>query len=190
MGKLPPIERDLGKRGLITPIPPLPQIVLPCAIGGVMLTLGVVDLAIDLSGDPALLTAWYSAQATLPILSQWQRYVLPLLLVALVLKLCMITMPGFRNGKVGCTIGLAPVLILPVVIVMTVRAKKLLEATNFRPSIEDVAQITIWHTIRVGLALLMMATGVSEFGLKLHSASASLVHPDDFKVRLDADKQD
>ena len=69
------------------PLPPVAQLVLPCAIGAIMLTLGVVELSIDLSGNEALLEMWYSTAESLPLLSQWNRFVLPFLLLLLIIKL-------------------------------------------------------------------------------------------------------
>ena len=128
-----------------------------------------VDLAVDLSDNQPLITAWYSAQQTLPILSQWQRLVLPLLLIALVAKLIRITIPGFRVGAVGCTVGLAP-----AVIITTIRAKRLLDASAFQPSVEDLAAITQMHAIRQVLSCLMLVSGVREYSLKLQAATSHL----------------
>ena len=161
-------------RGDAAVLPPLPQVVLPCVIGGVMGAFSAVDLAVDLSDNQPLITAWYSAQQTLPILSQWQRLVLPLLLIALVAKLIRITIPGFRVGAVGCTVGLAPAVIIPAVIITTIRAKRLLDASAFQPSVEDLAAITQMHAIRQVLSCLMLVSGVREYSLKLQAATSHL----------------
>jgi hypothetical protein len=155
-------------------LPPLPQVVLPCVIGGVMGAFSAVDLAVDLSDNQPLITAWYSAQQTLPILSQWQRFVLPLLLIALVAKLIRITIPGFRVGAVGCTVGLAPAVIIPAVIITSIRAKRILDASAFQPSVEDLAAITQMHAIRQVLSFLMLVSGVREYSLKLQAATSLL----------------
>ena len=161
-------------RGDAAVLPPLPQVVLPCVIGGVMGAFSAVDLAVDLSDNQPLITAWYSAQQTLPILSQWQRLVLPLLLIALVAKLIRITIPGFRVGAVGCTVGLAPAVIIPAVIITSIRAKRILEDSAFQPSVEDLAAITQMHAIRQVLSFLMLVSGVREYSLKLQAATSHL----------------
>ena len=50
-----------------------------------MFTLAAIDLGVDLSADASLISAWYGAQKTLPIVSQWMKG-LPLLLVFLLCK--------------------------------------------------------------------------------------------------------
>ena len=43
-----------GAYSMAASIPPLPSIVMPLLIGTWLFTLGIVDLAVDTSGDPAL----------------------------------------------------------------------------------------------------------------------------------------
>ena len=133
-------------------------------------TLGAVDLAIDLSGNSQLLHEWYSANSTLPILSHFQRFVLPLAMVGLLAKIVGKVIPGVRAGDVGATFGLAPLVLIPAIIVVSVRAKKLLQASQFQPDAADLQYVTRLHAVRSFLSLLMLGGGISENALKMRAA--------------------
>ena len=85
-----------------------------------------------------------------------------------------VTVPGFRKGAVGCTVGLGAIIIIPIAIIATVRAKKLIQAAAYKPAGEELHAIVQLHLLRVVCSVLMLSCGISEWVLKLAAAKSSL----------------
>ena len=176
---LPPLRRDAGARGGVRgpkdPVtPPLAQVVFPCLISGILWTLNGIDLAVLLSANNDLLNVWFTAKPMLPLLRQWTRVCLPCLLIALVAKLSIVTIPGFRTGQVGCTVGLVPCLIIPAVIGLTVTAERRLGGAHHRPQTADIAFVTNCLILRQLLSSIMPISAIAEYHLKMRHCLARL----------------
>ena len=163
--------------------PPLPAIVVPVMHGTWLTTLGIVDLAVDLSGDAALLSSWYAAAETLPIISTFFKRVLPFLAGILIAKCMFISLPAAFRGKPGALFGCAPFLLLPCIIFTSVRSKRILDAAPFvdgrgnfiLPPAADLALATRLHHVRMCLGLLMIASAIAEYASQLRAATKAKV---------------
>ena len=167
-----------GAYSMAASIPPLPSIVMPLLIGTWLFTLGIVDLAVDTSGDPALFSAWYGAADTLPIISHFFQRVLPVMLIGMLAKLLLKSVPAALKGRPGGLPGCAPLLLLPLIIFTSVKAKGTIESTKYRselrPSVEQLALVTQLHMARAGLSICMTASGIAEYALQLRAGLATL----------------
>ena len=162
-------------------MPPLPAIVVPVMIGTWLTALGVVDLAVDLSRDPTLFSAWYGALSadTLPIISTFFKLILPPLAIILLLKCTFISLPAARAGRRGAIFGCAPFLLLPLIIFTSVKSKSITEAAPFQntrghyilPPDDDLALVTTLHQIRTCLGPLMIACAVAEYAAQARAAT-------------------
>ena len=102
-------------------MPPLPTLIIPCVLGTFMFTLALIDLAVDLTGDGA--HRGVVRPLPLPIVKHFLMYVLPLLLLGLLAKTALKSVPGVLKGTAGCGYACGPVLLIPVVIALTVASK-------------------------------------------------------------------
>lgn len=152
-------------------VPPLGSIASPLIIQGVLFTLGLVDLSVDLHGDATLLTAWYGAQDSLAVFRNVQR-VVPVLLVMLLVKLCLKTIPGALAGRPGDAVGCAPLAMLPIVIFVTLQAKQLITVTDFGP--DDLATLTRLHATRSICTVVLISTSIADYKFKLQAAVGEL----------------
>ena len=128
-------------------MPPLPTLIIPCVLGTFMFTLALIDLAVDLTGDGALIVAW-CGPSPLPIVKHFLMYVLPLLLLGLLAKTALKSVPGVLKGTAGCGYACGPVLLIPVVIALTVAAKAALdpELATFSSRDPIDADVLAWVT--------------------------------------------
>ena len=149
------------------------SVVMPCLMGGTMFALGAVDLGVDLSGNAPLLTAWYTAQPSLPIVSHWMRYMLPPLSLLLLLKLMVKSLPGAIARRPGALAGCAPFVLVPLLIASSVRAKGILAASKFKPDAEALSTVTALHALRLVGSCLMVVSGVTEYAFGLRAAVAA-----------------
>eukprot|EP00964_Phaeocystis_antarctica_P019687 scaffold10862_cov63-Phaeocystis_antarctica.AAC.6 len=154
-------------------LPPVMSVVMPCLMGGTMFALGAVDLGVDLSGNAPLLTAWYAAQPSLPVVSHWMRYMLPPLSLLLLLKLMVKSLPGAIARKPGALAGCAPFVLVPLLIASSVKAKGILAASEFKPDAEALSTVTALHALRLVGSCLMVVSGVTEYAFGLRAAVAA-----------------
>ena len=160
-------------------MPPLATIVMPLLVGTWLTTLGIVDLAIDLSEDGSLLFSWYNAADTLPIISTFFQRVLPVLLIGLLGKCLLKSVPAAFARKPGGLVGCAPLVLLPVIIFTTLRAKALLSevpVTRYRMDIraDELAEATRLHMLRTYMGLSMLVCAIFEYAQVQGAAVAAL----------------
>ena len=159
-------------------MPPLPTLIIPCVLGTFMFTLALIDLAVDLTGDGALIVAWYGA-SPLPIVKHFLMYVLPLLLLGLLAKTALKSVPGVLKGTAGCGYACGPVLLIPVVIALTVAAKAALDPELATFSSRDpidagvLAWVTQLHALKCLVSPAIMACGITEYIVATAAVSAA-----------------
>mmetsp|Transcript_21876 Transcript_21876/g.65535 ORF Transcript_21876/g.65535 Transcript_21876/m.65535 type:complete len:257 (+) Transcript_21876:933-1703(+) len=155
-------------------LPELGDIVIPCFLGALTFGLYLVDYAVDLTGDPALIGAWYKNVKTLPICGKYLNVLMPLLSIPLVFKLVFSALPGLFKGKPGSVAACAPLVIVPVMMVSGDKAFAAIEASLFAPTEETLEGVKKLHAIRLFMSFTSFCMGVSEFSAKFHLAIAGL----------------
>ena len=135
-------------------MPPPPQVAaaIPGFFMGSMMMLALIDLSVDMSGDPAFVAAWYQMQPDMPMLRRIPVVLLPLL-VLLLLKTFGVSVPGALKGRPGFAWGCTPLVLLPVVIALTVIAKRISSAGNFDEA--TLKELTTLHLTKLVLLPLM-----------------------------------
>ena len=155
-------------------LPPTPSIVVPLVVGTFMGTPGAIDLAVDLHGDAALLAGWHRHSEDLSFVRHFRRFALPLLLPLLLGKVLFVSLPAAKRGEAGAFAGCAPLVLLPLIIGLTIRARMLLESAGFEPSADALAHLTTLHAARLCLSVMMPASAAREYVLKLRSGLMAL----------------
>eukprot|EP00450_Noctiluca_scintillans_P021411 CAMPEP_0194529970 /NCGR_PEP_ID=MMETSP0253-20130528/66802_1 /TAXON_ID=2966 /ORGANISM="Noctiluca scintillans" /LENGTH=159 /DNA_ID=CAMNT_0039375153 /DNA_START=68 /DNA_END=547 /DNA_ORIENTATION=+ len=151
--------------------PPLMALLFGLMLGSLMLITTLMDLAVNLTNDKALVIAWYSNQP-LPMF-EWilpPKGAIVCLIPLLFAKIVFVEIPGAWRGKPGHAFGCAPAVLLPIIISLALKCKQMAPEATGVPE-PELNQFLVG---RASASFLMIVCNVRAWVLQRNAAEASV----------------